>query len=614
VRKRLANFNVCALPAIATIAMTAAAMCTIACGRQAPPAAEAEELEGLSVTRWTGKTELFAEYPPLIAGQTSRFAIHLTRLDTFKALTAGHVEVQLRGGGAAPETFAVDAPSRPGIFGVDVKPARAGSRELVIVLRSRDLNDEQQVGPATVHPNAAAARADATRAAGAVGAGGAAGGGEAPGISFLKEQQWSLDFATALVQEKAVRDSIRVPASIEARTGGAADVVAPIDGRLMRVADAPPGTAVSRGQELARLLPPPSIPGDLPQLRRAQTEAASALALATRDRERAERLTTAGAAPQKRLDEARATEEQAKARAGAADASLAQYNAARTGAAAADDGLFIVRAPIAGVIARRTAATSGANVTAGTQLFQVVDASAATVVGHVPEADAIRARRAQRAEIEVRGDDVRGEGARDAAGRPDADRVDAGRADAGRGDAGRADAGRADAGRADAGRADAGRADAGRADGGRADADRPDAGRAGPGREDIRLPVGKLIGVGKVLDASTRTLPMTFAFDNRGPSLPIGQSLFLHLLLDETSPHPAVPAGAVVDDAGRPIVFVQREGETFERRAVTLGPRAGDLVQVIEGLKPGERVVTKGAYLVRLASLSTTVPAHGHVH
>ena len=516
------------MPAIVLLALSVAATCTIACGGQAPPAAEAEELEGLSVTRWTGKTELFAEYPPLIAGRTSRFAIHLTRLDTFKALTAGHVEVQLRGGGAAPEAFAVDAPSRPGIFGVDVKPARAGNRELVIVLRSGDLNDEQQVGPATVHPNVAAARAEAARA------GGAAGGGEAPGISFLKEQQWSLDFATALVQAKAVRDSIRVPASIEARTGGAADVVAPIDGRLIRVADVPPGAAVSRGQELARLLPPPSIPGDLPQLRRAQTEAASALALATRDRERAERLTTAGAAPQKRLDEARASEEQAKARLGAADASLAQYNAARTGAAAADDGLFIVRAPIAGVIARRTAATSGANVTAGTQLFQVVDASEATVVGHVPEADAIRARRAQRAEIEV--------------------------------------------------------------------------------NSGLRVPVGKLIGVGKVLDATTRTLPVTFAFDNRGPSLPIGQSLFLHLLLDETSPHPAVPAGAVVDDAGRPIVFVQREGETFERRAVKLGPRAGDLVQVVEGLKPGERVVTKGAYLVRLASLSTTVPAHGHVH
>ena len=39
-----------------------------ACSRSPPPAAEAEEPETLSVTRWTDKTELFAEYPPLVVG------------------------------------------------------------------------------------------------------------------------------------------------------------------------------------------------------------------------------------------------------------------------------------------------------------------------------------------------------------------------------------------------------------------------------------------------------------------------------------------------------------------------------------------------------------------
>jgi membrane fusion protein, heavy metal efflux system len=131
---------------------------------------------------------------------------------------------------------------------------------------------------------------------------------------------------------------------------------------------------------------------------------------------------------------------------------------------------------------------------------------------------------------------------------------------------------------------------------------------------DARIPAGRLIGIGQVLDAQSRTLPITFALDNRGPALPVGRTAFLHLLLETAAAKPVVPASAVVDDAGRPIVFVQTEGESFERRAVTLGPRTGDLVQVLDGVKPGERVVTKGAYLVRLASLSTSVPAHGHVH
>jgi multidrug efflux pump subunit AcrA (membrane-fusion protein) len=96
--------------------------------------------------------------------------------------------------------------------------------------------------------------------------------------------------------------------------------------------------------------------------------------------------------------------------------------------------------------------------------------------------------------------------------------------------------------------------------------------------------------------------------------LPLGQSVFLRLLLEETAASAVIPVSAVIDDAGRPIVFVQTSGESFERRPVTLGVRQADVVQVLEGLKPGERIVSKGAHLVRLASLSTQVPAHGHVH
>jgi RND family efflux transporter MFP subunit len=493
------------------------------CNRSAAPEAPPEEPEALSVTRWTDQTELFAEYSPLIVGSTSRFAIHLTRLEPFKAVTEGRVEVRLEGGSAPPEVFRADGPSRPGIFGVDVKPTQAGRRQLVIRLTASGVDDAHRVRDVDVYPTAEAARAAA-----------AAGGEDTPGISFLKEQQWSLDFGTAVVKEAAVRESIRVPARLEARPGGAADVVAPIDGRLTRVIEVALGASVSRGQELARLLPPPSAPADLPQLQRARAEAQTALTLATRDRERAERLTTAGAAPARRLEDARSAEEQAQARLTAATASLAQYDAARAGGATDVEGLFVIRAPVSGVIAQRDAAT-GANVTAGRVLFRVVDASQVHVVGQVPEGAAARARLARSAELEI-------------SGQPD------------------------------------------------------------------RVPTGKLVSLGRVLDPQSRTLPITFAFDNQTRGLPVGQTVFLHLLMDSTAPRPVVPAAAVVDDAGRPIVFVQREGETFERRAVTLGARSGDLVQVMDGVKPGERVVTKGAYLVRLASLSTSVPAHGHLH
>jgi multidrug efflux pump subunit AcrA (membrane-fusion protein) len=47
---------------------------------------------------------------------------------------------------------------------------------------------------------------------------------------------------------------------------------------------------------------------------------------------------------------------------------------------------------------------------------------------------------------------------------------------------------------------------------------------------------------------------------------------------------------------------------------VTLGIRNRGLVQVLEGVNVGDRVVTKGAYLIRLSTMSSAVPAHGHVH
>ncbi|HUP39596.1 MAG TPA: efflux RND transporter periplasmic adaptor subunit [Vicinamibacterales bacterium] len=510
--------------ALKTCGVLLLALIAGACGGPDAPAATEPELEPLSVTQWTAKSELFAEYPPLVVGQTSRFAIHLTDISNFKPLTSGQVEVRLEGGGGAPETFRVDAPSRPGIFGVDVKPARPGARELVIALTSAALTDVHRVRAVTVYPDQQAARTAVEAAP-----------PEAEGISFLKEQQWALDFATVLAEERAIRESIRVAAEIVARPGGAAQVVAPLDGRLVQVAALTSGSPVSQGQELARLLPPPSVPGELPQLEQARAEAAASVDLAVRDRERAERLVAAGASPQKRVDEARAIEAQALARRRAAEAQIGQYNAARSGSGAGNaSGLFILRSPIAGVIASRQA-TTGANVAAGTTLFEVADVSQVHVAGRVPESQAAQALRTTGAEIEI------------------------------------------------------------------------------PGREAVPIP-GRATTLGKVLDPVTRTLPIVFPFDNRALRLPLGQSVFLRLLLEETAAKAVIPVSAVIDDAGRPIVFVHTSGESFERRPVTLGVRQAEVVQVLDGIKPGERIVSKGAHLVRLASLSTQVPAHGHVH
>jgi hypothetical protein len=65
-------------------------------------------------------------YPALIVGQNTRFAVHLATIGSFKPLRNGIVDVVLERPGGT-QVFTTPSPSRPGIFGVDVKPVRAGS-------------------------------------------------------------------------------------------------------------------------------------------------------------------------------------------------------------------------------------------------------------------------------------------------------------------------------------------------------------------------------------------------------------------------------------------------------------------------------------------------------
>ena len=125
---------------------------------------------------------------------------------------------------------------------------------------------------------------------------------------------------------------------------------------------------------------------------------------------------------------------------------------------------------------------------------------------------------------------------------------------------------------------------------------------------------GRLVFVGIQVDAATRTVPLVYEVKNAENVLRVGQSVNLFVETARAEDTLAIPSAAIVEEDGRPIAFVQAGGETFQKRDLTLGIRDGNWVQVLSGIKEGERVVTKGAYAVRLASVSSAIPAHGHVH
>jgi multidrug efflux pump subunit AcrA (membrane-fusion protein) len=74
----------------------------------------------------------------------------------------------------------------------------------------------------------------------------------------------------------------------------------------------------------------------------------------------------------------------------------------------------------------------------------------------------------------------------------------------------------------------------------------------------------------------------------------------------------AVPKEAVVEINTRPFVFVQVDGEHFEKRAVTLGRADGGFVHVVSGVAKGDRIVTRGGFDIHLASLMGTIESHRH--
>lgn len=125
---------------------------------------------------------------------------------------------------------------------------------------------------------------------------------------------------------------------------------------------------------------------------------------------------------------------------------------------------------------------------------------------------------------------------------------------------------------------------------------------------------GRLIGVSSVIDPTTRSVQVLFALENPDPRLILNQSVQARVFTGTTRSAMSVPATAVIDDGGQRVVYVMRGGESFSRIPVRLGLRDADRFEVLDGLEPGDRVVSRGAMLIRLAAATPEAMGHGHAH
>lgn len=123
---------------------------------------------------------------------------------------------------------------------------------------------------------------------------------------------------------------------------------------------------------------------------------------------------------------------------------------------------------------------------------------------------------------------------------------------------------------------------------------------------------GKLISYGKSTGDNSLFTPIYFEIDNVG-NLLAGSFVEVYLKTVEIPNAIVVPKSALLEEAGRYYVFTE-EGESFEKHYVTIDCNDGENYHITDGLHAGDHVATKNPYLIKLASMSSALPAHSHQH
>ena len=122
---------------------------------------------------------------------------------------------------------------------------------------------------------------------------------------------------------------------------------------------------------------------------------------------------------------------------------------------------------------------------------------------------------------------------------------------------------------------------------------------------------GKLLSYGK--SAGSFYVPVTFSFDNKGEIIP-GSFVEIYLLSKDMENSIVLPVEALTEEQGLYFIYIQKCEESYKKQEVKLGASNGKEVQILSGVQPGDKVVVKGAYHVKLASASNALPAHSHEH
>ncbi len=123
---------------------------------------------------------------------------------------------------------------------------------------------------------------------------------------------------------------------------------------------------------------------------------------------------------------------------------------------------------------------------------------------------------------------------------------------------------------------------------------------------------GKIVG-NPINSSSSSFVSIYIQIDNKLNFLP-NSFITVFLFGDNVTNSISVPKESLWEDQGNYFVFVQKHGELFEKREVTINGFDGFNYLIGSGLNQGEVIVNKGTYRVMLASKSSDLPSNSHAH
>jgi RND family efflux transporter MFP subunit len=469
-----------------------------------------KELQALAYTLYTDKSELFVEFKPLVIGQTSKFAAHLTKLgENFLPFTEGTVTVSLIQADKGIKNTAT-APSSPGIFRLALQPAQAGLGKLVFDIQTKEFTDRIIIDSVEVYPDEKTAVAAQPPEAGS------------SDISYLKEQAWKVEFANAPVQKETIYDVVKATGEILSAPGDEVTVAAKSNGIVKFTGNTNvTGSPVRAGQAMFSI-----TGGEIPaeNVAAAKQSARAELTTAQSELSRASALIKDKLITQGEFQAAKLRYQNAQ---------IALGNLNRNYSA----GGKTLSSPINGFI-KNIMVSEGQFVTSGQPLATITKNQRLLLRADVSLKDAGRISTVQEANFTIIQNKL---------------------------------------------------------------------------TYNTKALNAKLLSIAKTTGDNTPYIPVHFQIDAKPGIIP---GSFAEVYLKTVPIYNAlvIPASALIEEQGNFYVYVQTEGESFQKRELKLGANDGEKVQVLSGLSEGERVVTKGGYQIKLAQASGALPAHGHEH